>query len=41
MAHVVHADILILGGGTAGTMAAIRARECNPDAKVVVFEKQI
>ena len=39
MVHVIHSDILILGGGTAGTMAAIRARECNPDAKVVVFEK--
>lgn len=39
MTHVIHSDILILGGGTAGTMAAIRARECCPAAKVVVFEK--
>lgn len=39
MEHVIYADVLILGGGTAGTMAAIRARECNPNAKVVVFDK--
>lgn len=39
MTHVIHSDVLILGGGTAGTMAAIRARECCPNAKVVVFDK--
>ncbi len=39
MEHVIKADILILGGGTAGTMAAIRAKECNPSAKVVLFDK--
>ena len=36
---VIDADILILGGGSAGTMAAIRAKEVNPGQKVVVFEK--
>lgn len=35
----VHADILIIGGGSAGAMAAIRAKELNPKQKVVVFEK--
>jgi succinate dehydrogenase/fumarate reductase flavoprotein subunit len=39
MEHIIRADILVLGGGTAGTMAAIRAKECNPRAKVVVFDK--
>ena len=33
------ADILIIGGGSAGCMAAIRAKEINPSLKVVVFEK--
>lgn len=36
---VVEADVLIIGGGSAGSMAAIRAKEVNPDQKVVVFEK--
>jgi succinate dehydrogenase/fumarate reductase flavoprotein subunit len=36
---VVEADVLIIGGGSAGSMAAIRAKEMNPDQKVVVFEK--
>lgn len=35
----VHADILIIGGGSAGAMAAIQAKEMNPHQKVVVFEK--
>lgn len=33
------ADILIVGGGSAGCMAAIRAKELRPDARVVIFEK--
>lgn len=37
--QIVEADFLIIGGGTAGTMAAIRAKELNPDRKVVIFEK--
>ena len=35
----ITADILIIGGGSAGSMAAIRAKELNPDSKVVLFEK--
>jgi succinate dehydrogenase/fumarate reductase flavoprotein subunit len=33
------ADILIIGGGSAGCMAAHRALEINPHLKVVIFEK--
>lgn len=33
------ADILIIGGGSAGCMAAIRAKELNSNLEVVVFEK--
>ena len=35
----VHADILIIGGGSAGAMAAIRAKEVDPSREVIVFEK--
>jgi succinate dehydrogenase/fumarate reductase flavoprotein subunit len=35
----VDCDILVLGGGTAGPMAAIRARQKNPSAKVILVEK--
>ena len=35
----VEADVLIIGGGSAGAMAAIRAKEVNPNQKVVVLEK--
>jgi len=33
------ADLLIIGGGSAGCMAAIKALELQPDLKVVIFEK--
>ena len=36
---VIPADILIVGGGSAGAMAAIRAKELNPRQEVVVLEK--
>lgn len=36
---IVDADVLIIGGGSAGAMAAIRAKEVKPGQKVVVFEK--
>jgi succinate dehydrogenase/fumarate reductase flavoprotein subunit len=36
---VVEADVLIIGGGSAGSMAAIRAKEVNTDQKVIIFEK--
>ena len=35
----VYGDVLIIGGGSAGAMAAIRAKEVNPSQKVIVFEK--
>lgn len=35
----IKADILIIGGGSAGAMAAIRAKEVDPTQKVVIFEK--
>jgi len=36
---VIDADLLIVGGGSAGAMAAVRAKEVDPNQKVVVFEK--
>ncbi len=36
---VIDTDILIIGGGSAGAMAAIRAKEVNPDQKVLILEK--
>jgi succinate dehydrogenase/fumarate reductase flavoprotein subunit len=35
----IHADVLILGGGSAGAMAAIRAKEVDPSQTVAIFEK--
>lgn len=37
--YFLEADILIIGGGSAGCMAAIRALELEPSLKVVIFEK--
>ena len=36
---VIECDVLIIGGGSAGAMAAIRAKEMDPNQTVVVFEK--
>lgn len=33
-------DILIVGGGIAGLIAAVAAKEKNPDAEIIVVEKQ-
>lgn len=35
----IHTDVLIIGGGSGGIMSALRAKEVNPNQKVVVFEK--
>lgn len=35
----VNADIIVIGGGSAGTFAAINAKKTNPKAKVVVLDK--
>ncbi len=32
-------DVLVIGGGTAGPMAAVKARQANPEAKVLLLEK--
>lgn len=32
-------DVLVIGGGTAGTMAAIKAKQANPEADVLILEK--
>lgn len=35
----IDTDILIIGGGTAGCMAAVEIKEINPDIKVTIMEK--
>src|SRR6266508_720369 len=35
----VQCDVLVIGGGTAGPVAAIRARKKDPTANVVLLEK--
>src|SRR5271170_2681919 len=37
--HYADADVLVIGGGTAGPMAAIKAKEANPALRVVLLEK--
>ncbi len=32
-------DFLVIGGGTAGTMAGIKAKQANPEADVLILEK--
>ena len=36
---VIECDVLVIGGGSAGAMAAIRAQEMDSGQWVVVFEK--
>jgi len=36
---VIDSDVLVIGGGSAGAMAAIRAKELDPGQKVLVLEK--
>lgn len=35
----VEADLLVIGGGTAGCVAAARAKEGDPGLRVVIAEK--
>lgn len=35
----VTCDVLVIGGGTAGPMAALKAKRRNPDSKVILLEK--
>ena len=35
----IKTDVLVIGGGTAGTMAGIKAKQANPDAEVLILEK--
>ncbi|MFC2057071.1 FAD-binding protein [Chloroflexota bacterium] len=39
LGEVVSADVLIIGGGTAGLMAAIKAKEARPTLNVLVVDK--
>lgn len=32
-------DVLVIGGGTAGTMSGIKAKQANPDRDVLILEK--
>lgn len=35
----IECDVLVIGGGTAGPMAALKAKKHNPEANVVLLEK--
>ncbi len=35
----INSDVLIIGGGTAGTYAAIKIAEKNPNLEIVIAEK--
>jgi succinate dehydrogenase/fumarate reductase flavoprotein subunit len=37
--HTRIVDVLVIGGGTAGPMAAIKAKEANPELHVLLLEK--
>jgi succinate dehydrogenase/fumarate reductase flavoprotein subunit len=37
--EVIETDVLVIGGGTGGPMAAIKAKEKNPALRVVLMEK--
>jgi len=36
---VIQCDVLIAGGGSAGVMAGIRAKEVDSEQRVIVLEK--
>jgi succinate dehydrogenase/fumarate reductase flavoprotein subunit len=37
--HIQTVDVLVIGGGTAGPMAAVNAKEANPALRVLLLEK--
>ncbi|OWW19153.1 fumarate reductase/succinate dehydrogenase flavoprotein subunit [Noviherbaspirillum denitrificans] len=37
--HIQTVDVLVIGGGTAGPMAAVKAKEANPQLRVLLLEK--
>jgi succinate dehydrogenase/fumarate reductase flavoprotein subunit len=37
--HVQTVDVLVIGGGTAGPMAAVKAKEADPSLRVLLLEK--
>jgi len=37
--HEIETDVLVIGGGTAGPMAAIKARQKDPSLRVLLLEK--
>ncbi|WP_395402768.1 fumarate reductase/succinate dehydrogenase flavoprotein subunit [Pseudoduganella sp. UC29_106] len=37
--HIQTVDVLVIGGGTAGPMAAVKAKEANPELRVLLLEK--
>ena len=39
MYHIKEADIVIIGGGAAGTMTAIYAHRMAPNVVIAIFEK--
>lgn len=39
MSGDIKADVLVLGGGSAGCMAAVKAKEVNPNLQVIIVEK--
>ena len=36
----IETDVLVIGGGTAGPMAAVKAKEADPRLRVLLLEKR-
>lgn len=41
MYHIIETDVVVIGAGAAGTMAAIKAREADANAKITVLDKSV
>ena len=39
MYHIIETDIVVVGAGAAGTMAAIKARQADATVKIAVLDK--